>query len=216
MKKLHAWALFVAVAVLASFVYAQVAVGAAGTGPRASGFQRLLATSTAATSSGVTAGRTTTRPDGMVPMGQLEGPRSNKFELTGIGTGAAGTTFAVECWAVNPGVSGRPGSGSSLVEDWDLQLIGTFTFTLGTSTGVSGSTVVLSTESIAHQVSWAASGYGTAIVSGYAGVDGKVYSPGSNGQAVGIVGEAGNPFGILFKPYNVTTTTCNVIVKTGV
>lgn len=198
----------------AAVAYAQVAAGSAGPGPRASGYARLLTTSTAATSSTVTAGRTLTRPTDMVPMGMVDGARARCVSLVGMATGSAANTFAVEVWAVNPGVTGAPGSGSGLVDDWDQQLLGTATFTLGTSVGVG--TVILPGEKIAHQVSWSAAAYGTAVVSAYAGVAGTVYSPGSNGQAVLFLPECGNAFGLKIVPYNVTTTTCNVVVQTGV
>lgn len=202
-----------ALVALAAVVYGQVSAGAAGPGPRASGFARLLTASTAASSSTVTAGRTLTRPTDMVPMGMIDGARSRSVALVGMGTGAAGTSFAVEVWAVNPGVSGLPGSGGGLVDDWDQQLIGTATFTLGTSVGVG--TVILPAEKIAHTVTWSGAAYGTAVASAYGGVAATLYSPGSNGQAVLFVPECGNAFGLKLVPYVTTATTCNVIVSTG-
>lgn len=136
----------------------------------------------------------------MVDLGTGEGHRWRGCEGGASSTGANASTFPVRVYVVKAGRTSGP-----TPTDWELQLWGTMTCTVGSSTGAVSGGVVDSTERHVVSIAWVGAtsatsppGVSVYLQSAYASPAVTTYSPGTATPAKIMFPDCGSGEYLLF------------------
>lgn len=197
--------------VLALVPLALLCIGQTATPLESSGFARYLTTNSTNAAFAVTAGRTTTAPSNLLPMGNVPGRRFRGAEVVFYGAGTATQTFDYRVWVVEKNLGTN---GAGVPDDYDVQLFCHGTATLGATAGV-GTKGPTSTDLIVDTLTVLPDAFGTAAVTAYGAVSPLVYSPGGGGEARLFLPDLGNNSDFFIEFDMTGATSGNAMTKKG-
>lgn len=186
-------------------------IGQTSTPPlEASGQFPYLTTNSTNAAFALTEGRTTTAPTALISMGAINGSKFRGLEVVFYAVGDDNDVSNWKLFTINRGTSG-PSSNTSV--DYCRRLYCSGTATFGTQVGVVSANGIKTTERIADALTLTVEPYGTAAYAAFGGVIPKIYSPGSNGEAVLWIPEGGNCDDFEFEFEIGTATSVNALVR---
>lgn len=158
------------------------------------GYARALKDNSAQTAFSLTAGRTLTKPQGLILMGEgPNGPRPRGLDMILFGTGSDNTTFDMKLWGVNVTLNADNGQ----IEDYELKLLLTISCTLCATFGV-GSTCIKTTDRLVDTLSaLTPTSYLSALVAAFNGVSASFDSPANDSGATLFVPDVGDIYGFV-------------------
>jgi hypothetical protein len=176
----------------------------------ASGQFPYLATNSTNAAFALTEGRTTTAPADLISMGPTAGSKFRQLEATFGGVADENDVANWKLFAINRGTSG-PASPTTL--DYNRRLFCSGTMTFGTQTGVLTANGLKTTDKICDELTLTVEPYGLAAYAAFGGIVPKIYSPGSNGEAILYIPEGANADDWEFEFEIGNATSVNAFVR---
>ncbi len=155
----------------------------------------------------LSAGRTATKPTGMIVLG-TDSNKPRFLEFLPYGEGSAATTFDYKLWAVTVTYNDTGG-----IDDYCLQLFCSGTATLSSTAGVAVYGVT-SADKLCDTLSVTTAAYGTAITNAFGGVAPLVFT-GSAGATL-FVPETGNVHGFVLETDRTGASAAKYLYRFGV
>ena len=144
-----------------------------------------------------------------------DGKKARGVRLLFFATSANNTTGSCRVWVVHKGKSAE-----TPADFLEVQYLGSAALTMGTTTGISTTSMVTSSERFADTIVWTVSNAGTSpsgpgadLEAAFGSSGSRAYSPADNTIAALYLPDVGNADALVFEFINTNTTGLNALVE---